>query len=550
MIKDWDRGTRWLRRQGLEPRHLPHLFGRKNYQWGWDAITTRARQVLLCGANQISKSSTFIRKNVWLATASSLWTKYFPKDPNVRTFWYSYPSQDVTRAEWGTKWMEWMPAVPAGHHLHKAYEWAVQPAKSSRLLTGGFANPRVRTCVPDILHFSTGMSLGFRTYSQSVSTAQATSVHMFTADEELPFDRFGEAMARLTATGGIFNMGFTATLGQIEWYRAMMRIGQEDEMLPGAWKKCVSLYDCRTYMDGSPGRWSSEKDIEEQIRKLGSPDEVAKRVHGQFVMTTGRAFHAYDAAKVRIAKYERSPRGLGFVAVVDPGTGGEKGHPAAVMTLAVDRMNNVICVWNCWRGDGISTTSNDICKKLDEMTTGLTLEALVYDHASRDFRLTAEDYFRQKGRAVSIVEAKKDRTTGFERVNSYLQAGALVVPDTAPNGCVWFDPSGVQRLHDEFRTVLRQEVGKKSHGFRDDLTDCLRYACMHIEIKVDMVERAGIEPSGGVKGYYMRGRHKIWLDEVEHRDIADDGEIARWNRAMEQGGSYDGFFDDDERESL
>lgn len=532
MIKDWNAGLRWIRAQGLEPSAVPHLLGKKNYRWGWEFITTRNRQAFLCGGNQIGKSSCLIRKNVWLATAPRMWKAYFPRDPVVRRFWYFYPSQDVTRAEWGSKWIEWMPNVPEGHPLFSRFGWTVQPSKSGKILKGGFDNPAVAACAPDIVRFNTGVALEFRTYSQSATTAQATTLHMGSADEELPWDRFGEIQARLTATDGIFNMGFTATLGQLEWYRTMMRRGYQDELFPRAWKKNISLYDCRTYMDGTPGRWFNPKDIDEQIRKLGDKDEIDKRVHGHFVMTTGRAFYAYDPEKVRVKDFPKN-RSLRYFAVVDPGTGGEKGHPAGVMTLAVDYDHNLICVWNCWRGDGVSTTSNDIVRKLDTMTRGLHLEALIYDHASRDFRLTAEDYFRQKGRPISIVEAKKDRTTGFERVNSYLQAGALVVPDTAPSGCDWFDGTQVQRLHDEFKTVLRQEVGKKSHGFTDDLTDCLRYACMAIDLRLDLVERAGLKPGGGGRGYKTVGRHKIWLKELETREMEDDDEIAFWNRSMD-----------------
>ena len=537
MIADWERGLAWLRQEGLEPRHLPHLLGMKLYSWSYDFITTKDRQCLLCGGNQISKSSSMIRKAIWLATTRTMWPHYFPERGYMTLIWYLYPSFETVATEWADKWREWMPAVPPGHPQHDRFGWKVQKvgSQSGRWAEGGFANDEVMGMTPRRILFSTGVVLEFRTYSQIKGTLQSSTVDMVCCDEELPEPeaRFGELTARLNSTRGIYNMAFTATIGHQWWYRAMERIGQADEFLKGAWKRCISLYDCRFYQDGSPGKWNDEAKIEEVKRKLGSPDEIAKRVYGRFVMSAGRAFPMWDPKLNRVARFPHGGRGLTYVAVVDPGTGGEKGHPAAVVTLGVDHARNLVCVFNCWRGDGVETTSTDIVKQMDKMTEGLPLEALVYDHASRDFRINAERYLRQKDRIIPIVEAKKDRVTGFDRVNSLLQAGALVVPDEAPPGCPWFDPTEVEKLRDELVTVLAPEEGKRSSGMRDDLTDCLRYGCMHAEgVEIAHVRRDGLAP-GGPRRYRMWGRHKIWDDEVSgagRDDLAR--EHAAWGAAM------------------
>lgn len=77
-----------LRLLELDKKHrslLPHKYGWKNYPWFNEFFEQNNRTAFLCAANQISKSSSQIRKVIALATERELWPKYFRRQP--RLFW-------------------------------------------------------------------------------------------------------------------------------------------------------------------------------------------------------------------------------------------------------------------------------------------------------------------------------------------------------------------------------------------------------------------------------------------------------------------------------
>ena len=84
-------------------RELPHLYGWKWYSWARSFFESQNPMTLLCAANQISKSTTQIRKHVHWATSKMDWSTWWKTPP--RQFWYLYPSADVATAEFQTKWV-------------------------------------------------------------------------------------------------------------------------------------------------------------------------------------------------------------------------------------------------------------------------------------------------------------------------------------------------------------------------------------------------------------------------------------------------------------
>src|SRR5574343_1439629 len=77
-----------------ERDELPHLYLYKHYSWGQKFYDSMNRRNVLCAANQLSKSSTMIRRFIHRATSPEYWTTWYPKLPTGQAptpFWYAYP---------------------------------------------------------------------------------------------------------------------------------------------------------------------------------------------------------------------------------------------------------------------------------------------------------------------------------------------------------------------------------------------------------------------------------------------------------------------------
>ena len=102
---------------------------------------------LLCAANQISKSSTNIRKCIHWSTEKNLWPELWRTVP--RNFWYMYPSKQLATQEFETKWVpEFMPRGEM--EKHPKYGWKAK-YKNGEL---------------DKIQWNNGLPVYFKTYSQ------------------------------------------------------------------------------------------------------------------------------------------------------------------------------------------------------------------------------------------------------------------------------------------------------------------------------------------------------------------------------------------------
>ena len=419
------------------------------------------------------------------------------------------PDLNTLKEEFREKWLPLMPRIPEDHPLYSVYGWEVQMDKGA----------------PSKIFFNTGVTLSFRTYEQRTQNIQASTVDMITIDEEGPEEKYGELQARLTATDGIFNQVFTATRGQQYLYRAMEKIGQPDEVFKGAFKRSISLFQCLEYVDGDKNTPWNEAAIKKAIEKYGGNElEIKKRIYGRFITTAGRAFYAYSPQRTDIPSFSIH-RGLEIICAVDPGTGGALNHPAAIVTVAADYERNTATLLNCWRGDGVETTSNDILRKYQDMTEGLRVSAIVYDSAARDFFLTA----RGEVDDTQLIPADKRREDGIERVNSYLEAEAFRIPLAKPFGVKWYSEENIGRLRDEFRTVVKLEGTGKKNLMIDDLTDCLRYAFMHLHLSLDLTKPISERETEQRHKMVRIGRGSYYADELESKASNSEKELRYWN---------------------
>lgn len=138
--------------------NLPHKYGWKNYPWYNAFFETNNRTALLCAANQISKSSSQIRKVIALATEKEYWPKYFRQRPKL--FWYLYPTATIATTEFRTKWVT--DFLPRGEYKsHPDFGWREEFRNRGDIFA---------------IHFNTGVSIYFKSYQQDESSLQASSV--------------------------------------------------------------------------------------------------------------------------------------------------------------------------------------------------------------------------------------------------------------------------------------------------------------------------------------------------------------------------------------
>ena len=484
---------------------LPHLYGYNWYQWAWDFFTSKNRENFLCAANQISKSSTQIRKAIDWATDSSKWAELWPslmpgQKPNQ--FWYFYPTGDVSQTEFETKWEPQF--LPRGKYKDDPiFGWEAVYEKGS-----------IKK-----LEFKSGVTIYFKSYAQKIKDLQSGTVYAIFADEEMPVEFVPELQARLNSSDGYFHMVFTATLGQLYWSQTMEPSSKADERYPNAWKRQVSIFDCQKYMDGSPSHWTDAK-IQRAIAKCPTEPEKQRRIFGKFVKSEGLMFPSFDFER-NTADSHALPRNWNHYSGTDPGTGGASAHPAGIVFLSVSPDFKHGRVWRAWRGDGINTASPDIYAKYRELRGKLTMSAQKYDWASREF------FLHVSSKGDSFSPADKDRPSGYSMLNTLFKTGMLKV---------YRDDPELEKLITEIRT-LSSTIDKKYAS--DDLVDALRYAAMSVpwdfsDMDADVEEKDQFSDPKAPKEKTSSDIRRDWFMGVrEASEQTVEDELDFWNDAQE-----------------
>ena len=420
---------------------LPHLFGRKHYQWSYDYVASKNRLNFLCAANQIGKSSANIRKAITWATSPDLWKKLWPTRP--QQFWYFYPSIKVCTDEYFEKWVkEWLPT--GEYKDHPQFGWTAD-IQQKKIVS---------------IRFNTGVSIYFRSYEQKLGNLQTSSVHAIFADEEMPVEIYNEIIMRISAPtiAGHFHMVFTATLG-LEFWREVIEERGEKERFPSAWKRQISMYDCLKYMDGTDSPWTVEA-IKQAEAKCRSPAEVSRRVMGKFVLDEGLKYESYRRARNFVQPYPLPSDWLHFSGV-DIGSGGLRGHPGAICFVAVSPDFKRGVIYDGWRGDGVETTAGDILQKYRVMRGDRVMVGEYYDWNSRDFYTIASRV------GDAFQRAEKSHEIGEQLVNVLFKNSMLEI----------FDTGELYKLDGELQSLQRDTAKSKA---RDDFTDAMRYAISKI----------------------------------------------------------------------
>lgn len=474
---------------------LPHLYGFKFYKWARTFFESTELKTLLCAANQISKSSTNIRKCIHWSTEDKLWPRLWRTTP--RLFWYMYPSKQLATQEFETKWVpEFMPRGKMENH--PKYGWKAK-----------YKNGELEKIV-----WNNGPPTYFKTYSQDVHKIQAATLWAVFVDEEMPEDMYDEVNLRLLANDGYFNMVFTATRGQALWYRAMERIGKRDEAFKDALKIHATTFDCLEYEDGDKNTpWTDEK-IQRAINACSTENEVKKRIYGRFVMDEGLKYPSFSMNH-NVVKPRMIPENYMIYSGVDIGSGGKGGHPAAIVFVAVSPDFKKGIVFKGWRGNKQEvTTSEDILKKYRMLRGGMRPVAQYYDWQAKDFHT----YAVRLGEA--FTKAEKGHDIGEDILNTLFKGRMLEI----------FDTEELEGLPIELVSLTKME--SKNHA-KDDFIDALRYAVTKIPWNYEALQDHYTEPEEEEKVIEeddVAIRRKMVFEESEEQRIM--GEIEEWNDLM------------------
>lgn len=478
--------------------NLPHLHGWKLYRWAKEYWDARNKIQLICAANQISKSSTQIRKHIHWATAVDLWPELWRTKP--LQFWYCYPNRDTAHVEFVKKWVP--EFLPRGEYRydHPVFGW----------------KPEIYHGRIFAIHWNSGVSTYFKSYNQDVQDLQTGTVWKMDLDEETPEELMSELFMRLAATDGYLSAVFTPTLGQEYWRTAIEHHGSSSRF-PDAFKRQVSMYDCLEYGDGTPSPWSVEQ-IKRAENSCKSPQEIEKRIFGKFTLAEGLKYPSFHKS-TNVIKGHHLPKDWSVWCGVDPGSGGEN-HPAAIVLVGVSPDWKRGRVFKGWRGDGIETTASDVVKKVIEIIDGMDHVRILYDWACRDFFTIASDM------GLQVEPAEKSHAVGETMLNVLFKNQMLMV----------YDYPELEPLCVELSTL---KVSTPKNRAKDDYVDATRYAVSKVPWNWESIrtDRKIIVPkSKDAMALEMDARRGI---REEDRLVTVDDEINRFNALLSGGyGDY------------
>jgi len=482
---------------------LPHIYGHKFYQWQREFYESTNKINVVCAANQIGKSSTGIRRLIANATEQERRKRMFPNTYlTYKQQWYFYPDSKTLDREWNSKWVEWMPRGEM--KSHPQYGWDYVPDKDRR--------------VPYAIKWNSGITTYFLYYSKHVSSIQASSPHEVFCDEEMPVDFYDEIMMRMVSTDGVFNMFYTPTLNQMFWKRVMQK-----KQLKQAFTKEVSMFECVLYEDGSPSTVFNREKIKQIEANCQNDAERQRRVYGKHVSEGGRVYYGYEDE--RNVCEPLSLAGHTLYAALDYGSGGEKGHPAAVVFIAVAPDFRSGYVFKSWRGDKQQTTAGDVVNKFVQMRGAMNMASVVYDHSAKDMEIIATRA------GISLAKANKQKDLGEEILNTLLLSGALKVIDYNDGS---LDNLEQLKLCDEFNMLMIGQV----EG--DDLTDAARYCVCAIPWDFDFINEK--LPSHKAKKDLPKSTRPLTDEEFQAMQIKM--RRGEWKDANETEEGWNEIYDD------
>lgn len=482
-------------------KNLPHIYGYKFYPWARTYYESMNKMNILCAANQISKSSTQIRKCIDWSTNKSKWPILWPHIEQPRQFWYLYPSSYVATIEFEKKWIpEFLPRP--GLKNHPVYGWRSE--YKSRYIQA--------------VHFNTGVSTYFKTYSQDPQDLQTGTCDAVFGDEEMEDVLFPELQARLFASDGYFHICMTPTLGQEFWREAIENRGK-NERFKDALKLQVSMFDCLKYEDGSPSFWTTDR-IQKIINACKSDAEVQRRVYGKFVLDSGLKYQAYSNENL-IEPVEIPEDWIVYIGC-DAGSGGRFNHPSAVAFIAFRPDYQMAYIFKGRRFDGIPTTNSDLVQFVMEMKKDLKnpVAGVFYDYSATDLRTIAMNM------GEDWIPAEKSHLIGEGYFNVALKNKMLFIFNT-------------EELSPMIAEIKSLKVSTPKNQAHDDFLDSARYALAKAPWDFSCISDKPLTTPERIltpSEKRIKERRDFW-DEKQINNDEIEAEIDRYNELLD----FDGY---------
>jgi len=455
----------------------------------------------LCTENYIvtHNSTVQIWKTAEWATNIGIWPELWNVTPNQ--FWYLYPTKDIVKREWRTKWKEWMPRGDLKNS--NQWGWKLDATKDEKDIRA--------------IEWNSGIRMEFMTYAQNVHHLQAGTVHYMPTDEETPEELWPELSQRIAGCDGYFSSVFTATRGGHMWLRAME--GKDaNEQFPDADKQQISKYDCLTFDDGSQGLYTVEK-IKKEEASYSSQYDIDVRIRGKFGSKEGRRYWAFDPTRHYI-KPQMIPSEWDIYSGTDIGSG-LKSHPAACMFIAVRPDYQLAWVFKGKRFDDMQTTAGDVLREYRKLRGNMNVTLQTYDWQAKDFAIIAE----RDGEA--FMKAEKSQDFGQEIINTLFDNDMMFIFDDDPE---------LAKLGGELLMLMKNTDKSKA---KDDACDALRFASTLVPWNWVEIKGNPREKKKKVKTVFTAAELlEIELDERRNRfnnqesregwgELEDD--IAYWN---------------------
>jgi hypothetical protein len=271
------------------------------------------------------------------------------------------------------------------------------------------------------------------------------------------------------------------------------------------------------YEDGTPSPWTKEK-IERAKANCPTEAEVQRRIYGRFVKSQGLKIESFDLER-NMADAHPLPSTWFNYGAVDPGSGGQSGHPAAMIFISISPDYKQGRVFRGWRGDGVPTAASDVLERYRSLRGKLPMVSQSYDWASKDFFTYASRL------GESFIPAEKGRDAGFGLLNTLFKNGMLKIHRGDPE---------LDKLVQEISSLPVEYDKRKT---LDDMTDALRYACMLVpwdfsdvesSLKVEDQLTNERKPKKEKTELELRREFTLGLDKKsEEFDI--EAEIDMWN---------------------
>lgn len=387
--------VRWGREQSRIMQSNPLLYGLPPHQGQMKVHVATDKEVLLIAANRWGKSVCGMRETLMRATGLHPYKQIRPHD----VIWCGFKEYGFYNKVTKRLFNDW---VPKNHliQFHDSEKWATFRRKDGGVCT-----------------------VYFLSYEMGRESWQGGAVDFIWLDEELPFDIYKEASARLIDRRGDMLMTQTPVSGLGWAYDEIYipaRAQQRNTLIvQGA---LATKDETKPYKIGEPLVPHMDRDQIIRFAKIvKDPDERDIRIFGEFRGRSGGVYRVFDPTIHVIPPFE-IPKYFEIWGGVDPGF-----HGFAATLFAMDPMGRVYIVGEFFSQQENQTARAKRLWELVQRTFKMDEDdwlPFYCDTANPQDILELNTWAQEAGARIAFAPLRqglKAREAGVQRVNEYLQ---------------------------------------------------------------------------------------------------------------------------------